>query len=83
MKSKVKLNLEVNQELNKNVKTISLWFLIVGAVGLVAYILVFAIFENLEDSYLLNVLLIESSIFFGVGIVYLILINKAIKKIAV
>ena len=77
MKTKAEITENMLNELNFKIKALNLILLIFGIVGIVGYIVLAVIFD---DNAYLNYLLYISSIFFGFGLVYSIMINKTIKK---
>ncbi|MBQ7798145.1 MAG: YcxB family protein [Clostridia bacterium] len=77
MKCSCEINQEVQIELNKKAKRNSIIALIVGLVGLLVYICI----PTSVEYFLLEILLWVSSFIFVFGIVFLVTINKANKKV--
>lgn len=77
----IKIQTDIDEKsqksLSKTAQIINIILIVVGIIGLLLYVVLSTIFEN---SYL-DILLVFA-IPFGIGIVYYILINKNIKKMA-
>ena len=73
---KTELNSEVQTELSRPVYITSLIMLIIGSVGLVAYIVLGTIFDNTALDYML-----AFAVPFGFGLVFLITVKKMSKNI--
>lgn len=78
MKYTCKINQEIQAELNKSSKRNSIIATIIGIVGLVAYIAL----SMWKELFVFEMLLWISACLFGVGIAYIVLINKSNKKAA-
>ncbi len=75
------LNVDVEKESQKKIKKLCKISLIVGIIGLIAYILIGVIaFEEGEEPFWLEILLIASSVLFAIGLVMPIALNAATKK---
>ncbi len=75
------LNPEVEMESQKRLKKLCKIALIVGIIGLIAYILISVIgFEEGEEPFWLEIVLLASSILFSIGLVIPITLNILTKK---
>ncbi len=78
-----KLNMDVEKESQKKIKLLCKIALIVGIIGLIAYIIVsVAFFDEGEDPFWLEIILYTFSILFALGVVLPITMNAINKKAA-
>lgn len=78
IKCNTKIDLNVQKELNKNLFVVSLICIIIGSLGLLTYVVIGTIFENLSTFF---DLLLLFALPFGFGIVFLISIKKTEKNV--
>ena len=78
MKYTCEINQQLQTELNKIAKRNSIIATIIGVIGLIAYI----VLSTWKELFVFEVLLWVSAGVFGVGLAYIVMINKANKKSA-
>lgn len=76
MKYRCEINKQVQTELSKTAKRNSIISLVVGIIGLLAYIII----STFKEMFVLEILLWAFAVMFALGLVMLITINKLIKK---